>query len=473
MAHTGTTALEQSIERVVTLLQDTTVTLESREQFEEIATELRVRRSLDLSSLSADEQFKHISSRVSHVITPERLRELLAEHKKSSTPMRIKFGIDPTGADVHLGHAVPIILAGRLQRMGHKLIIIIGDVTAKIGDPSGRTKERPSLTDEDIQKNLETYKEQMSPFVDFDKAELRKNSEWLLDITTPELLGLLARIPLSMQLQREDFRKRLDAGHSLSTAELLYSIYMAYDSVAVTADIEIGGVDQLLNMQMCRKVMEIRELEPEVLLTTHLIEGTDGTGDKMSKSKGNYVGLSEDAADMYGKIMSIPDRLLIPYLTTITELSDSEAHSIAKRMDEGTLNPMTIKHLLAFDVVSIVKGVETAKQTRKQFIVQFSKRAFGDMTDLPEVSLTKDGDALLLDILVRLGFAQSKSEARRLTESGGVQLVAEGTSQEIKKCTMDDVSKVSFGDMVVTFKSQHPVAEHYFLKVGRSVAKIV
>jgi tyrosyl-tRNA synthetase len=418
--------------------------------------------------MTADEQFAHIASRVSHVITPERLKELLAR----GTPMRVKFGIDPTGHDVHLGHAVPIILAGRLQRMGHQLVIIIGDVTAKIGDPSGRTKERPPLTDEDIARNLETYKEQMAPFIDFSKAELRRNSNWLLKITTPELLALLSRIPVSMQLQREDFRKRLEAGHSLSTAELLYSVYMAYDSVAIEADVEIGGVDQLLNMQMCRKVMEVREMVPEVILTTDLIEGTDGSGEKMSKSKGNYVGLNESPEAMYGKVMSIPDRLLIPYFTMVTECSDGELALLKERMGSGAINPMDAKHLLAFDIVSALRGPEAAERAREQFTAQFSKRTLRELADVPTIVTTDGGEKQLVDVLVDIGFAQSKSDARRLAEAGGVQLVAEGGGDDVRKLTPEELRE-SVATVLNTFSQNKPEDTTYFLKVGRQVARII
>ena len=176
--------------------------------------------------------------------------------------------------------------------MGHHVVFIIGDVTAKIGDPSGRSSERPPLTDDDIAHNLSGYQQQVTPFIDFERADLRFNGEWLNKVTLPELVGVLAHVPVSMSLQREDFRTRLADGHGLSVAEFVYSVVMALDSVAIDADVELGGVDQLLNLQMCRKVMEIREQTPEVVITTPLIEGTDGTGSKMSKCKGNYVGLS-------------------------------------------------------------------------------------------------------------------------------------------------------------------------------------
>jgi tyrosyl-tRNA synthetase len=467
MPHNGKEALEDSTHKIRGLLSDAEHTLAEPQMFVAVTHELALRRTLDLSDLPPEEQYERIASRVSHIITPERLKELLAQEK----PMRVKFGIDPTGFDVHLGHAVPIMLAGRLQRMGHQVVIIIGDVTAKIGDPSGRTKERPPLTDEDIARNLETYKEQMSPFIDFNRAELKKNSEWLLAITTPELLSLLGRVPLSMQLQREDFRKRLEAGHSLSTAELLYSIYMAYDSVAIEADLEIGGVDQLLNMQMCRKVMEVRELIPEVILTTGIIEGTDGSGDKMSKSKGNYIGLNETPEQIYGKVMSIPDRLITEYFKAVTEITDAEIELLTAGMETGRINPMTAKHVLAYDIVSVVHSSESAQRAHDQFTAQFSKRSLTELTDIPTISAEQAGK-VIVDVLLELAFVDSKSDARRTAEAGGVQLVAEGNTADTVKLTSDQVLKETLASTLETFRLHKETDTVYFLKLGRSVARI-
>lgn len=466
MSTNGAEQFAQSVKTVEAVLTLPDTALAERETFDAVAEALFARRRMDLAGLSPEEQYERIAGRVSHIITPERLKELLAQ----GAAIRVKFGIDPTGFNVHLGHAVPIILAGRLQRMGHQLIIIIGDVTAKIGDPSGRTKERPPLTDENIARNLETYKEQMSPFIDFSKAELRKNSDWLLKISTPELLELLARIPVSMQLQRDDFRKRLEAGHSLSTAELLYSVYMAYDSVAVGANVEIGGVDQLLNMQMCRKVMEVRDMVPEVILTTDLIEGTDGTGEKMSKSKGNYIGLNETPDQMYGKVMSIPDRLIGAYFRAVTEMTDREIELLEAGMGEGHFNPMQAKHLLAYDIVTVLHGADAARKAREQFDAQFSKRVLSGLADIPLVSRTVDGTRVVVEVLLSLGFADSKSDARRLAESGGVQIVTEGENGTVYKLSPDEVLKETLGAVAETYHTDGAGA--MFLKVGRDVARI-
>ncbi|MGY2061824.1 tyrosine--tRNA ligase, partial [Nocardia gipuzkoensis] len=209
---------------------------------------------------------------------------------------------------------------------------IVGDVTAKIGDPSGRSDERPPLTDDDIARNLATYREQVTPFFDFTKAEFRHNGDWLREVSLPRLIEITSQIPLSMPLQREDFRKRLDAGHGLTVAELLYSVAMALDSVETNCDLEVGGIDQFLNMQMCRKVMDICGQTPELVVATSLIEGTDGTGTKMSKSRGNYVPLTAPAGEIFGKIMSVPDRLVQPYFQALSEWLDSELSIVGSRL---------------------------------------------------------------------------------------------------------------------------------------------
>ncbi|MFE9426199.1 tyrosine--tRNA ligase [Kitasatospora sp. NPDC006697] len=226
------------------------------------------RRSLDLSDLSLAEQAALVEGRAIYVIpSASALAEKITAAQAEGRPLVVKYGIDPTSPDVHLGHSVPIIIASRFQRMGHHVVFIIGDITAKIGDPSGRSSERPALTDADIAQNLSGYQQQVTPFIDFTRADLRFNGEWLNKVSLPAPVGVLAHVPVSMTLQREDFRNRLAVGDGLSVAEFVYSVVMALDSVAIEADVELGGVDQLLNLQMCRKVMEIREQAPEVIIT--------------------------------------------------------------------------------------------------------------------------------------------------------------------------------------------------------------
>lgn len=257
------------------------------------------------------------------------------------------------------------------------------------------------------------------------------------------MVGILAHIPVSMTLQREDFRSRLAAGDGLSVAEFVYSVVMALDSVAITADVELGGVDQLLNLQMCRKVMEIREQTPEVIITTPLIEGTDGTGAKMSKSKGNYVGLSSSPDEIFGRVMSIPDHLIEPYLKQLTEWTDEEIATVTARVANGTAHPMAVKRILAGEVTATLHGLEAAEAARAEFAARFSKRTFGEAHNLPTISLKEHAETALVTLLTQiLGFAPSNSAARRVAAqnrpprpAGPVRVAAEGAPAGVRRCT--------------------------------------
>lgn len=279
------TRLSQSVARTTALLNGADLAADATVR--ELLIETTQRRSLDLSDLAPAEQAALIAAR-SQELQPsvDGLAERIITAEVKGRRFVAKFGIDPTGAEVHLGHTVPMLILSRFQRMGHQVVFIVGDMTATIGDPSGRSDDRPALTDEDISRNLATYREQVTPFFDFDRAQFRHNGDWLRQITLPKIIEIISQIPVSMPLQRDDFRKRLDAGQGLSMAELMYSVVMALDSVETNCDLEVGGIDQFLNMQMCRKVMDVCGQTPELVVATSLIEGTDGTGAKMSKSKG-------------------------------------------------------------------------------------------------------------------------------------------------------------------------------------------
>ncbi|MFE0045864.1 tyrosine--tRNA ligase [Streptomyces albireticuli] len=418
------TRLGESVARASELLaQD----LSSDQTVQRLLTETGARRYLDLTDLSAKEQAELIASRTVEVLPGvAKLAERIDARKAEGKGLSIKLGIDPTAADVHLGHAVPVIILSRFQRMGHDVTLLIGDFTAKIGDPTGRTAERPPLTDEDIAKNLAGYREQVRPFFDFEKVTFVQNSSWLAPYTFPELLGLLSQVPVSQLLQREDFRTRLAAGSGLSMAELLYPIAQGLDSVALDCDVELGGADQLLNLQMGRKLMELRGQKPQLVVTMPLIEGTDGTGAKMSKSKGNYVGLTAPADDVFGKIMSVPDRLMEPYLKAWTEWTDQEVALVLARVEERSLHPMDLKKVLAGEVVTALYGVEAAMAARAGFVAQFSKKSFTDVESLPVVELAEHGAEAATTVLSQvLGFQPSASAARRVAKQNGLRLIVE------------------------------------------------
>lgn len=455
------TKLSESLRKLRPLLARGDLADDAR--VEELLRITQERRRIDLSDLSPKEQARLVAARC-QALQPseEALAQRVEARMGSGRPFVAKFGIDPTGHEVHLGHAVPMLLLSRFQRMGHRVVFIVGDVTAKIGDPSGRSDERPPLTDADIAANLATYRDQVSPFFDFSAAEFRHNGDWLRSVTLPRLIEICAHIPLSMPLQREDFRKRLDAGHGLSLAELLYSVAMALDSVEVEADLEVGGIDQFLNMQMCRKVMEISGQDPEVVAATALIEGTDGSGAKMSKSRGNYVPLTAPPGEAYGKMMSVPDRLVDPYLRALSEWDDSELSLLGERLADASLHPMDAKKLLAGEVTAALHGVEAAMAARADFVAQFSARKFSEVQDIP---LVADAKLPVVEIARSLGFAKSNSELRRLASQGAVRLLTEGAEPTVLD-PKDTATALS--DLL----AEAPAGDTY-LKVGRKLARIV
>ncbi len=428
------------------------------------------RRHMDLSDLSPAEQAALVAERAEQLQpSPEALAKRVTEANEQDRSFIAKLGIDPTGAELHIGHMVPMIMLSRFQRMGHLVVFIVGDVTAKIGDPSGRSEDRPHLTDEDIARNLATYRLQASPFFDFHKAEFRHNGDWLRLVTLPRLIEITAHVPLSMSLQREDFRNRLAAGHSLSLAELLYSVAMAIDSVEVHCDLEVGGIDQYLNMQMCRKVMEICGQEPELVVATPLLEGTDGTGAKMSKSAGNYVPLTASAGEVFGKLMSIPDRLMEPYLKALSEWEISELALASERLADGSLHPMDLKRVVAGEVTAAIHGVDAAMQAREDFDAQFSRRHFADVEDLPSIT---DLSLPVVEVVKGLGFAGSNSEVRRVAEQKGLRLVVEpvdGGGQEQVPLGPEDIRETLSEVLAAKLNG---LSGRYYLRVGRKLARI-
>ncbi|WP_131785866.1 tyrosine--tRNA ligase [Protofrankia symbiont of Coriaria ruscifolia] len=460
------TRLSKSVDRATALLANANLAADATVR--ELLEVTNERRGTDLSDLSPAEQAALIAQR-SQELQPsaDALAGRIVEAAKKDRPFVAKFGIDPTGHEVHLGHAVPMLILSRFQRMGHQVVFIVGDVTAKIGDPSGRSDERPALTDEDIARNLATYRQQVTPFFDFERAQFRHNGDWLREIKLPQLIEITAQIPVSMSLQREDFRKRLEAGQGLSLAELLYSVVMALDSVEINTDLEVGGIDQFLNMQMCRHVMHIRGQVPELVVATSLIEGTDGTGAKMSKSKGNYVPLTAPAGEIFGKIMSVPDRLVQPYFRALSEWLDSELAVTGERVAAGSLHPMDLKKILAGEVTAAVHGVDAAMKAREEFAARFSRRTFGDVEDLPTIA---DLGQSVTDAVKALGFAKSNGDVRRVAQQNGLRLVVETEGDQDQITLTADEAREPLAALVKD-KLGDRTGDCY-LKVGRKLARI-
>lgn len=296
--------------------------------------------------LSPEEQLHIIQSGTAQIVPEAALLEKL----KRGIPLNIKLGVDPTAPDIHIGHAVPLRKLRQFQDLGHQVTLIIGDGTALIGDPSGRNSTRPQLSREQIQENAQTYVDQAFKILDPEKTVLRYNSEWILDLNMESLLKLLANFTVARILERDDFHNRYTSGQSISLHEFLYPVMQAYDSVVIKADVELGGTDQLFNLLAGRELMEKMGMEPQVCLTLPLLEGTDGVK-KMSKSYGNYIGLTDEPADMFGKVMSIPDELMVKYYRLASTESVDEIDKIEAGLAADELHPNKVKRALARNLV--------------------------------------------------------------------------------------------------------------------------
>ena len=404
------------------------------------------RHSTDISFLSWEEQASFLQSRALQVLPEDILGARLMDSKNNNIPLSVKFWIDPTGSNVHLWHAVPMVMLNRLQRMGHKINLVIWDFTAKIGDPTGRSSERPPLTDEQIQKNLSTYKDQISPFFNTSKANIFYNSEWLRQLTLNELIETLSSVSVSKVLQRDDFRKRLNAQQGLSMSEMIYPIVMGIDSVELKnregCDIELWGKDQFLNMQMCRTLMENHKQPPEVIISTDILEGITWSGLKMSKSLNNYIALNDNPSDIFWKIMSIPDSLLETYYKSLTEISNTEWNKIKDAMNNGLLNPKNVKKVLANVIVTIIYNKDIAKDSQLVFDNTFWK--WKDYRTLDIGTHLMGQDMSLINFLPDI-LQISKTEVRRLAESWAITVFLEDWScVKLNKASVYDNLRVSF-----------------------------
>ncbi|MDP3772046.1 MAG: tyrosine--tRNA ligase [bacterium] len=344
----------------------------------------------------------------------------LESRLKSGAKLRVKFGIDPTAPDLHLGHTVPLRKLRAFQDAGHTAVIIIGDFTAMIGDPSGKSSARLQLTAEEIKKNMKSYLAQAGSILDIKKTEIRYNSEWYKKGGVPLLYDLMSKMTIQRALERDDFQKRIKDELDVTLLEVLYPLLQGYDSVAVRADVEIGGTDQKFNLLTGRKIQRRFGMAEQDILTTPLLEGTDGTR-KMSKSVGNYIALRDAPDDMFGKIMSVPDALIAKYFTLLT---DELVEVIAEReraMASGALNPRDVKFELGEAIVAMYHGIKKAKAAHAHFFAKFSKEGVVREEDIPDVKIPS-GSLPLIDILTKYLTVSSRAEARRLVLQGAIEV---------------------------------------------------
>ena len=348
------------------------------------------------------------------VIVKENLRQRLASGKK----LRIKLGIDPTGSVLHLGHGVVLRKLKDFQNLGHQVIFLIGDFTARIGDPTGRSVARKPMTDQEIETNMKSYAKQAGLILDMKKVEIRYNSEWLDRLSFEELIKLASKVTYAQVAQRADFKERIRSDRDLSLQEFLYPLMVGYDSVALKADVELGGTDQKFNLLMGRQLQKKYDQEPQDIVTCPLLEGLAG-GDKMSKSLDNYIALAEQPEEMYGKIMSLTDSLIVRYFFLCTDLTESEIAGIERELAGGKVNPRDLKMRLAYEITKIYHGEKKAHEAQEYFVKTVQKKEAPKAITNYELRIT---NWRLVDLLVKVKLATSRSKARRLIEQGGVKV---------------------------------------------------
>ncbi len=369
-----------------------------------------------------EEQLRILKRGTVDIVKEEELLERLKESYKEGRPLRVKAGFDPTAPDLHLGHTVLMHKMRQFQQLGHHVIFLIGDFTAMIGDPTGRIETRKALSKEEVLRNAETYKRQVFKILDPEKTEIVYNSSWMETMTAADFIKLAAKYTVSRMLEREDFRRRLENNLPISIHEFLYPLIQAYDSVALRADVELGGQDQIFNLLVGREIQKEYGQRPQVVLTVPILEGLDGVN-KMSKSHGNYVGIDEPPEEMYGKLMSISDKLMIRYYELLSDISLDEFEELKRGIEEGKINPKDAKKRLAREIVERYHGKEAADRAEKHFERVFERREIPE--DIELVELESKEPIWICQVLVKSGLSKSTSEAKRLIKQGGVRLNGE------------------------------------------------
>lgn len=354
-------------------------------------------------------QFELIKRGTAEIISEE---DLISKLKRDK-PLNIKAGFDPTAPDLHLGHTVVLQKMKHFQELGHNVTFLIGDFTGMVGDPTGKSETRKPLTREQVLENAETYKEQVFKILDPDKTRIAFNSKWLSPLNMSETLSLMAKFTVARILERDDFQKRYKANQPIGVHEFMYPLMQGFDSVNMDTDVELGGTDQKFNLLVGRDLLRHYGKEPQVAVTMPIIEGLDGVN-KMSKSLNNYVGISEPPKEMFGKLMSITDELMFRYYTLLSDLSIADIEKMKQDIEHGDYHPMDAKKRFASEIVARYHGHAEAKAAEEEFVRVFSKRSVPD--DMEEI----EAEGSFLDIIMRLDFAPSKSEARRLAAQGGV-----------------------------------------------------
>jgi len=378
-----------------------------------------------------EETLKYLLNGAEDINDVDALKTKLEEVHKEGRTLRIKFGMDPSAPDIHLGHAVALRKIKQLQKLGHTAVVIIGDFTGAIGDPTGKSKTRNQLTDEQVKYNANTYLEQIFKVIDKDKTELYYNSEWFANMNFKDVINLCSKTTVARMLERDDFSNRMINHKPIAIHEFFYPLMQAYDSVEVKSDIELGGTDQTFNVMMGRNIQKDFGLAQQVPVFIPLLVGIDGK-EKMSKSLGNYIGINEDAKTMYIKVMKVPDDLIISYYELTTDVHPDKVKNIKRLLELGKVNPRDIKMHLARNIISLYHTEEELKQAEANFQAVFQKKDIE--AELPELTynselIDEDGKYSLIDCIFESGKYKSKSEVRRLIQQGAVKLNGEKTNQ--------------------------------------------
>lgn len=409
-----------------------------------------------MAALPPSKQLDLLAYGTDEIVPLEELEQKLARSVKENRPLRVKLGLDPSAPDIHIGHAVVLRKLRQFQDLGHLAVLIVGDFTGTIGDPSGRTEKRKRLTDEEVRENAETYVAQLTKILDKDRIEVVYNGDWLRRMDMGDTLRLTSTYTVARMLERDDFNLRFKDEKPISILEFMYPLLQGYDSVAVRSDVELGGTDQKFNLLVGRDIQRDYGQEPQVIMTMPLLEGTDGVA-KMSKSLGNYIGITDAPEDMFGKVMSIPDALIVRYYRLATRLTKQEADEIEAGLENGTVHPNETKRRLAGLVVSEYYDDTAARQAEEAFNVKH-KQGYASQEAQKEIAepvTISAGVISLVDLIMEAGFAASRSDARRLIEQNAVSINGNKISDkdahiELKDGDLLQVGKRRFGRIDLT-----------------------
>ncbi|AMA73823.1 tyrosine--tRNA ligase [Aneurinibacillus thermoaerophilus] len=393
-----------------------------------------------------ERQMSIIRRGVAEIILEEEMRKKVERSVVTGKPLKIKLGLDPSAPDIHIGHTVVLHKLRQFQELGHRVQLVIGDFTGRIGDPTGKSEARKQLTEEEVKKNAATYVEQFAKILDTGKIEVNYNSKWLAPMNFADVVNLAAKITVARMLERDDFEKRYSNNQPISVHEFFYPLMQGYDSVVLESDVELGGTDQKFNLLMGRQLQKEFGQEQQCALMMPIIEGLDGV-QKMSKSLGNYIGISEPPKEIYGKAMSIPDELMVKYYELATDISMEELERLKRGLADGSVHPRDAKMRLAYTFVRMYWGEEAAKQAEEHFKTVFQQRALP--ADIPEkevaVSELEDGKMWVIKLLSVLELVPSNGEARRMVQQGAVKINEEKVTSVDEHIAVEDGMIVQVG----------------------------